>query len=124
MSRQQVRATGSVEKMDPVWAQIRREAEEIVRKERFIDDMLDLLATMGAFKEIMSINEILVTTGPTGRVGRVQLTVRFDKGIARSTISLHYDQGKWKEQLGCCREEVFRWPMQSAARRCWIPISP
>jgi serine O-acetyltransferase len=34
MARQQVRATGSVEKMDPVWSQIRREAEEIVRKER------------------------------------------------------------------------------------------
>jgi serine O-acetyltransferase len=33
MARQQVRATGSIEKMDPVWAQIRREAEEIVRKE-------------------------------------------------------------------------------------------
>src|SRR6266852_4953427 len=33
MAWQQVRATSSVEKMDPVWAQIRREAEEIVRKE-------------------------------------------------------------------------------------------
>ena len=33
MSRQQVRATGSIEKMDPVWAQIRREAEEIVSRE-------------------------------------------------------------------------------------------
>jgi serine O-acetyltransferase len=33
MARQQVRATGSIEKMDPVWAQIRREAEEIVRNE-------------------------------------------------------------------------------------------
>jgi serine O-acetyltransferase len=33
MAPQQVRATGSVEKMDPVWSQIRRQAEEIVRKE-------------------------------------------------------------------------------------------
>jgi serine O-acetyltransferase len=33
MARQQVRATGSIEKVDPVWAQIRREAEEIVRNE-------------------------------------------------------------------------------------------
>jgi hypothetical protein len=70
--------------------------QEIVRKERFIDDMLDLLATMGSFREIMAINDTLVTTGPTGRVGRIQLTVRFDKGIARSTISLHYDQDRWK----------------------------
>ena len=30
---QQMRATGSIEKVDPLWAQIRSEAEEIVRKE-------------------------------------------------------------------------------------------
>jgi serine O-acetyltransferase len=30
---QQMRATGSIEKVDPVWAQIRGEAEEIARKE-------------------------------------------------------------------------------------------
>jgi len=30
---QQMRATGSIEKVDPVWSQIRGEAEEIVRKE-------------------------------------------------------------------------------------------
>jgi serine O-acetyltransferase len=34
MATQQARATGSVEKMDPVWAKIREEAEEIVRRER------------------------------------------------------------------------------------------
>jgi len=33
MPRQQARATGSIQKVDPVWAQIRREAEEAVRKE-------------------------------------------------------------------------------------------
>jgi serine O-acetyltransferase len=33
MVRQQMRAADSIEKMDPVWAQIRREAEQIVRKE-------------------------------------------------------------------------------------------
>src|SRR3974390_921061 len=30
---QQVRATGSIEKVDPLWGQIRDEAEQIVRKE-------------------------------------------------------------------------------------------
>jgi serine O-acetyltransferase len=34
MPGQQVRATGSIEKVDPVWSQVRREAEEIVGKER------------------------------------------------------------------------------------------
>jgi serine O-acetyltransferase len=33
MGRQQVRATDSIEKVDPVWAQIRSESEEIARKE-------------------------------------------------------------------------------------------
>jgi hypothetical protein len=82
--------------LDKLYEESSPRFQEIVRKERFIDDMLDLLATMGAFREIMSINDILVTTGPTGRVGRVQLTLRFDKGIARSTVSLHYDEDRWK----------------------------
>ena len=30
---QQVRATGSIERVDPLWGQIRDEAEQIVRKE-------------------------------------------------------------------------------------------
>src|SRR3974377_185922 len=30
---QQVRATGSIEKVDPLWAQIRDEAEQVVRRE-------------------------------------------------------------------------------------------
>ena len=34
MATQQVRAPGAVEKVDPVWVQIREEAEDIVRKER------------------------------------------------------------------------------------------
>ncbi|HEY7242685.1 MAG TPA: serine O-acetyltransferase [Xanthobacteraceae bacterium] len=33
MARQQVRASGSFEKVDPVWNRIRHEAEEVVRKE-------------------------------------------------------------------------------------------
>jgi serine O-acetyltransferase len=33
MSRQQARASSSFERMDPVWNRIRREAEEVVRKE-------------------------------------------------------------------------------------------
>jgi serine O-acetyltransferase len=33
MAREQVRVAGSIEKVDPVWAKIRREAEEIVRNE-------------------------------------------------------------------------------------------
>src|SRR5712671_3260526 len=33
MAQQQVRATGALDKVDPVWARIRREAEEVARRE-------------------------------------------------------------------------------------------
>jgi hypothetical protein len=70
--------------------------QEVVRKEAFIDTMLDLDATNGKFVEITAINETLVTTGPTGRVGRVGLTARYERGIAKGSISFHWDQGEWK----------------------------
>jgi hypothetical protein len=69
---------------------------ELVQKERFIDDMNDLFATNGKFREITAINETLVTTGPTGRVGRVGLTASFEHGIAMGSISFHWDTGQWK----------------------------
>jgi hypothetical protein len=70
--------------------------QEVVRKESFIDTMLDLNATNGKFLEISAINETLVTTGPTGRVGRVNLTANYERGITKGSISFHWDKGKWK----------------------------
>jgi len=69
---------------------------EMVRKDRFIDNMTDMHATIGNFVEITAINESLVTTGPAGRIGRVSLTVAYQKGKARASVSLHWDQGRWK----------------------------
>lgn len=70
--------------------------QEVVRKDQFIDTMTDLAMTNGKFREITAINETLVTTGPTGRVGRVSLTASYEKGIAHGSISFHYDKGQWK----------------------------
>jgi hypothetical protein len=70
--------------------------QEVVLKERFVDVMLDLDATNGKFQEITAINETVVTTGPTGRVGRVGLTALYEKGPTQGSISFHWDQGKWK----------------------------
>ena len=70
--------------------------QEMVRKERFIDDMTDLNATNGKFREITAINETIVSTGPSGRIGRVSLTASYEKGIAKGSISFHYDRGQWK----------------------------
>ncbi len=69
---------------------------EWTRKDRFVDTMTDMNATIGRFIEISAINESLVTTGPSGRIGRVSLTVAYEKGKTRATVSLHWDQGRWK----------------------------
>ncbi len=70
--------------------------EVVKSKERFMDDMNDLNATLGKFKEITAINGTYVYTGPTGRIGRVSLTAAYEKGNCKASISFHYDQHRWK----------------------------
>ena len=70
--------------------------QEIMRKERFIDEMTDLNTTLGTFIEVTAINDTLVTSGPAGRVGRVSLTASYARGICKGSISFHWDQGQWK----------------------------
>jgi hypothetical protein len=82
--------------IDEVYEQASPRFQEMVRKERFIDDMTDLAQTVGKFREITAVNDTLVTTGPTGRIGRVSLTVAYDKGSCKVSVSLHNDQGRWK----------------------------
>jgi hypothetical protein len=82
--------------IDEVYEQASPRFQEMVRKERFSDDMTDMAQTVGKFREITSVNDSLVTTGPTGRIGRVSLTVRYDKATCKVSVSLHYDQDRWK----------------------------
>ncbi|HTL36976.1 MAG TPA: hypothetical protein VL326_27760 [Kofleriaceae bacterium] len=70
--------------------------QEFILRDQFVHMMKDLNATNGGFREITAINETLVTTGPAGRVGRVSLTAAYDNGIARGSLSFHYDRGQWK----------------------------
>ncbi|CAN5843534.1 hypothetical protein BH11MYX3_BH11MYX3_04200 [soil metagenome] len=70
--------------------------QEMVRKERFVDDMNDLSATVGKFREITAVNDSLVTSGPTGRIGRVSLTVAYEKATCKASVSLHEHEGVWK----------------------------
>jgi hypothetical protein len=70
--------------------------QEMVRRERFVDDMLDLGATAGPFVEVMSINEIFVTYGPTGRIGRMSVYVMFQKGKTWAAVTFHWDDDEWK----------------------------
>lgn len=79
-----------------VYEQASPRFQEMVRKEQFIDDMTDLTQTVGAFREITAVNDALVTTGPTGRIGRVSLTAAYAKATCKVSVSLHYDQDRWK----------------------------
>jgi hypothetical protein len=83
-------------KVDAVYESSSPRFQEMERKEKFEDDMADQLRTLGKFREITAINETLVTTGPTGKIGRVSLTAVYDKGTCRGSVSFHYDDDKWK----------------------------
>jgi hypothetical protein len=82
--------------IDEIYEQASPRFQEMVRKERFIDDMTDLTETVGKFREITAINDSLVTTGPTGRIGRVSVTAAYEKATCKVAVSLHYDQDRWK----------------------------
>jgi hypothetical protein len=69
---------------------------ELVSRESFVDQFTDADATLGKFREIIAINDTLVTTGPTGKVGRVSFTASYDQGICKGSVSFHRDQGAWK----------------------------
>lgn len=79
-----------------VYEQASPRFQEMVREERFIDEYTDMNATLGAFREITAINDTLVTTGPTGEVGRVSFTASYDKGNCRGSISFHWFHGAWR----------------------------
>ncbi len=70
--------------------------QEMVRKERFVDEMLDLNKTLGQFLEITAVNESFVSSGPTGRIGRMSTMVQYERGKTRAAVSLHLVDGEWK----------------------------
>ena len=88
----------SAKKFDQLYEQASPRFQEITRKDRFIDDMTDLRATVGAFREIAAVNDTLVTSGPSGKVGRLSLSIAFEKATCKSSISFHYSETEetWK----------------------------
>jgi hypothetical protein len=82
--------------LDDVYEHSSPRFQEMVRKEHFVDDMTDMNATVGKFREITAINDTLQTTGPAGEIGRVGLTVAYDKATCRDSVSFHLDNGEWK----------------------------
>jgi hypothetical protein len=86
----------SKDKIEELYEKASPRFQEVVRKERFVDDMLDLKDTAGTFLEITSINESIVTSGPTGRIGRMSMMVQYSKGKTRAAVSLHWVDDEWK----------------------------
>lgn len=82
--------------IDEVYEQASPRFQEMVRKERFIDDMTDLAGTVGKFREITAVNDSIATTGPTGQIGRVSLTVAYEKATCKVAVSLHNNNGRWR----------------------------
>ena len=82
--------------IDEVYEAASPRFQEMVRKDRFIDEMSDLTQTVGRFREITAVNDSMVNNGPTGKTGRVSLTVAYEKASCRVSVSLHYDQQRWK----------------------------
>ncbi len=91
-----VQLASGTEGMERVYDGASPRFHEMVRKEKFVDEMSDLAATVGAFKEITAVNDSFVTRGPTGRVGRVLLTVAYEKAKCKASVSVHEDKGEWK----------------------------
>ena len=91
-----VQLASGTEGIESVYDNASPRFQEMVRKEKFADEMSDLAATVGKFKEITAVNDSLVTRGPTGRVGRVLLTVAYEKAKCKASVSVHEDKGVWK----------------------------
>ncbi|MBA3500947.1 MAG: hypothetical protein H0T65_11265 [Deltaproteobacteria bacterium] len=110
------------------WDKASPRFQEFVDKERFVDDMTDLHATVGKFKEISAVNETLVTRGPTGRVGRVSLTVSYERGKTKASVSLHNHEGVWK-LLGVAVEvppnvKITQREREARVQACKDPMDP
>jgi hypothetical protein len=70
--------------------------QEMVREERFVDDMIDMDLTVGRFREITAVNDTIVSTGPTGPIARVSLTVQFEKARCKASVSFHWIDDQWR----------------------------
>jgi hypothetical protein len=112
--------------------------QEMVRKERFVDDMTDMNKTLGKFREITAVNEMLVTNGPTGKIGRVSITAAFEQGTCRAAVNFHLVDGTWKlfgiqvetppelkitkeakeERVAACWDEVKKEDLSNNRKRC------
>jgi hypothetical protein len=82
--------------IDAVYQHASPRLSEILREEKFLDEMTDLNSTLGKFLELTAIHDTVMSKGPTGRIARVSLTASYEKGLCSGDMTFHWDAGKWK----------------------------
>jgi hypothetical protein len=70
--------------------------QEMVLAERFEVTVDDMNKALGPFVEVAAVVDTETFRGASGRIGRVDLLLDFEKGRAPGSISFRWENGQWK----------------------------
>lgn len=82
---------------DKVYEDASPRFQEIVLEGDFAQQMANINATLGPFKEITAVSSTEVVRGPSGTSARVSLLMAFERSKSvRGSLSFHREEGAWK----------------------------
>ncbi|MEZ4404138.1 MAG: hypothetical protein R3B06_29215 [Kofleriaceae bacterium] len=70
--------------------------QEVVLLDTFVVHMEDLNRTLGRFREVESVIGTETIRGPSGRTGRVDLRLGYERASTRGSVSFRWEDGEWK----------------------------
>lgn len=70
--------------------------QELVRFETFSDRLQEIEQSVGAFRELSSIDSAETSRGPRGLTSYITMRLRYDKGMCPATMSFHRTGGQWR----------------------------
>ncbi len=100
--------------------------QEMVLREKFDVIITDMTRALGAFLEVAAVKETKTFRGPSGRIGRVDLLLDFEKGRASGSVSFRWEDGGWK-MLGLwveLPEDVAKVETGEQARKDRVKLPP
>jgi hypothetical protein len=97
--------------------------QEVTKEEAFIDNMADMNRTLGSFLEIIAVNDTLVTEGPSGPIGRVAMTLEFEKAKAKGSVSFQKIDNRWR-LLGVAVEVPTTLPITLQDKKDRVKVPP
>lgn len=65
-------------------------------QQTFVDQMKDMNQTLGPFRELTAVIATNVNRGPGGRTGRLDVTLAYEKGKTRGSLSFRWEERRWK----------------------------